>query len=248
MSAEKARALVIRQVDFSESSRVMTLFTREFGKTGVMAKGARRLKGPFEVALDLLAEIDVVMLRKSSGGLDLLTEAKLVRRFQPAPGDLLSLYGGYYLAELLEVLSVEDDPQPELYDAAVATLSELSAGRHCFAALLRFELIQLRELGQLPALEGCLECGVAFPANARIAFKVSQGGFYCPACSELQTVSHFVSEQTIHRLQALSHPEIPLAEIPLDKPRMAEARSLLTACIAQILGRKPKTLRYLPFA
>jgi len=246
MSAEKAVALVIRQVDFSESSRVLTLFTREFGKAGVLAKGARRLKGPFEVALDLLTEVDVVMLRKSSGGLDLLTEAKLRRRFQPAPGDLLSLYGGYYLAELLDSLSVENDPHPVLYDAAVSTLDQLSRGGHSLAALLRFELILLRELGQLPALEACLGCDQPFPRSGVLAFKVSQGGFFCPSCRDQITGSHLVAPQTVQKLVELVESERPLEEISLDRARQAEIRGILTASISQILGHKPKTLRYLP--
>ena len=86
MPAEQATALVLRTVDFSESSLVVTLFTREFGKIGALAKGARRLKGPFESALDLLALCRIVFLRKSSDALDLLTEAKLERRFRPFEG------------------------------------------------------------------------------------------------------------------------------------------------------------------
>ena len=85
MSAEKAQALVLRTVEFSETSLVATVFTREFGKVRGLAKGARRLKGPFDNALDLLAAWRIVFLRKSSDALDLLTEAKLERRFRP-PG------------------------------------------------------------------------------------------------------------------------------------------------------------------
>jgi DNA repair protein RecO (recombination protein O) len=77
MPAEKATAIVLSVVEFSESSSVVVLFTREFGKLHAMAKGARRPKGPFESALDLLAQCRIVFLRKSSGALDLLTEAKL---------------------------------------------------------------------------------------------------------------------------------------------------------------------------
>lgn len=94
MSSEKATAIVLRTVDFSESSLVVTLFTREFGKVRGLAKGGRRLKGPFESALDLLARCRIVFLRKSSEALDLVTEAKLVRRFRPAGHHLSSLYAG----------------------------------------------------------------------------------------------------------------------------------------------------------
>jgi len=53
MAIEKTDAIVIRVVEFSESSCVVTLFTRDFGKIAAMAKGARRPKSAFESAIDL---------------------------------------------------------------------------------------------------------------------------------------------------------------------------------------------------
>src|SRR5215468_1556688 len=101
MATEKATALVLRTTDWSETSRIATLWTREFGKVRVLAKGGRRLKSSFESALDLLTVCSIVLIRKSSGGLDLLTEAQVVKRFPRLAGDLQALYGAYYLAELL---------------------------------------------------------------------------------------------------------------------------------------------------
>src|SRR5208283_2162097 len=132
MSLEKATALVLRTTDWSESSRIATLWTREFGKVRVLAKGGRRLKSNFENALDLLTVCSIVFLRKSSGSLDLLTEAQVVRRFPRLGQDLAALYGGYYVAELLGDLTQEYDPHPALYDEAVATLADL--GREAGAA------------------------------------------------------------------------------------------------------------------
>src|ERR1700732_5645823 len=101
MAAEKATALVLRTVDWSETSRIATLWTREFGKVRVLAKGGRRLRSNFESALDLLTVCSIVLLRKSSGGLDLLTEAQVVERFPRLRTDLAALYAAYYVAELL---------------------------------------------------------------------------------------------------------------------------------------------------
>src|SRR6266436_3856551 len=100
MSAEKATALVLRTTDWSESSRIATVWTREFGKVRVLAKGGRRLKSAFENALDLLTVCDMVFLRKSAGSLDLLTEARVERRFPRLRTDLTALYAAYYVAEL----------------------------------------------------------------------------------------------------------------------------------------------------
>ena len=66
MESEKADAIVIRLADFSNTSRVVTFFTREFGKTSAIAKGGKRLKGPFDSALDLISTCRIVFLRKSS--------------------------------------------------------------------------------------------------------------------------------------------------------------------------------------
>src|SRR6478672_5481893 len=118
MPSEKSRTIVLKVIEFSETSCVVTLFTEDFGKVGALAKGARRPKGPFEGALDLLALVRIVFLRKSSDALDLLTEARLERRFRPNSGDLSSLYAAYYVAELLGELTDDYDPHPELFDAA----------------------------------------------------------------------------------------------------------------------------------
>ena len=164
MNSEKATALVLRVVEFSETSSVVTLFTREFGKIHGLAKGARRPKGPFESALDLLGLCRIVFLRKSPGALDLLTEAKLLKRFRPCGRELSSLYAGYYVAELLNELTDDYDPHPELFDEAVAMLAGLAAGEgaagDAVATLIaRFELVTLNLLGHLPSLEQCVECG-----------------------------------------------------------------------------------------
>src|ERR1700704_6110913 len=122
MATDKPQGLVIRATDFSETSRIVTLWTRELGKVRALAKGGRRLKSNFESALDLLTVCDIVLLRKTSGGLDLLTEARVVERFGRLRHDLPALYAGYYVAELLNDWTEDHDPHAALYDEALATL------------------------------------------------------------------------------------------------------------------------------
>src|SRR5205809_5993793 len=147
MPTEKAQALVIRTADWSESSRIATLWTREFGKVRALAKGGRRLKSNFESALDLLTVCDIVLLRKTSGSLDLLTEARVRERFGPLRHDLSALNAAYYIAELLGDWSQDYDPHPVVYDAALDALRHLGKPEvlkgPCVA---HFELVLLREL------------------------------------------------------------------------------------------------------
>ena len=147
MSSEKELAIVLRTIAFSETSAIVTLFTRGRGKIGALAKGARRPKSPFESALDLLAICRIVFIHKSTEALDLLTEAKLERRFRAASRDLSRLYAGYYVAELLSELTSEGDPHPELFDEAIRTLQALDGVGDVARETLRFELVALSRLG-----------------------------------------------------------------------------------------------------
>jgi DNA repair protein RecO (recombination protein O) len=243
---EKASAVVLRVIDFSETSAVVTLFTREFGKISGMAKGARRPKGPFEHALDLLAQCRIVFLRKSPGALDLLTEAKLERWFRPRGRDLASLYAGYYVAELLIELTHDYDPHPQLFDAAVQTLAELSAGGRVDAVVLRFELAALRLLGHLPSFAECAECGTAISRSARVSFGLLAGGALCEKCRvgkrKLVSVSSAVVETLSRFAETDGHAQRDTELAPAVR---GELRGVLNNYLAHLVGRRLKMHEYI---
>lgn len=250
MSTEKTEAIVIRQADFSESSRVVTLFTRDFGKISTVAKGGRRLKGPFESALDLLAVCRIVFLRKSSAALDLLTEAQLISRFRPGGGDLVGLYGGYYLAELLADLTAEYDPHPVVFDQAVETLRGLAdpttPGTRPRETLLRFEVLLLREFGHLPVFDECIVCGEPVSRARSYVFWVSQGGLICGNCRKENYSQQPIQPGTVELLKRLAAANDSSGErLGISDQQLNELRRIVTSIITHILGRRPKLYRYL---
>ncbi|MBS0209795.1 MAG: DNA repair protein RecO [Planctomycetes bacterium] len=258
MSAEKALALVIRVVDFSETSAVVTLFTREFGKLSGLAKGSRRPKGPFESALDLLGLCRIVFLAKSSDALDLITEAKLERRFRPAGHDLSHWYAGYYVAELLNELTLDRDPHPDLFDAACQTLAAL--GREECAAgvtVLRFELTALRLLGHLPSLDACVECGKPLASEGRASLGILAGGVLCATCRPGHKLVVSLSSAAWTALKALAEPA-PMAaafdtnlasdaNLALDTDRrvLGSLRGVMNQYFSHLLGHKLRMHPYL---
>jgi DNA repair protein RecO (recombination protein O) len=246
MPTEKATAIVLRKVEFSETSLVVTLFTREFGKIGALAKGARRLKSAFESALDLLAQCRIVFLRKSSDALDLLTEAKLQRRFRPAGRDLASLYAGYYVAELLGALTDEYDPHPELFDLADETLVALSGGEAVVRRVIRFELGALRLLGHMPLLDACVECGKAVATSGRVAFGLSDGGVMCNECRPGKRSVAMVSAGVLRTMAQLADLDRPTWQrIEIDPRTLGEFRGVLNHYLTNLLGHKPRMHEYL---
>ena len=241
MASEKTLAMVLRVLDFSETSSIVTLFTRDFGKIGALDKGARRPKGPFESALDLLAISRIVFIAKSSDALDLLTEAKLERRFRGADRGLSCLYAGYYVAELLNELTDLGDPHPELFDAADAALADFCAGGRIGPALLHFELTALRLLGHLPSLSACSECGRRVPAEGKVSFGLLTGGVLCTACRGGRGQVVNVKASAIHTLAQLADPETDdWREVAMDRPAHMELRELMNRYISHLLGREPR--------
>lgn len=244
MSLEKAQALVIRQYDFSETSRVVTLWTREFGKVRALAKGGRRLKSNFDSALDLLTVADIVLLRKTSGAMDLLTEARVRQRFGQLRKDLSALYAGTYLAELLGDWSEDYDPHPELFDESLRTLGDLGqAGVATGPRVARFELVLLRELGYGPALESCAGCGGEIrPGGA--TFSAAGGGVVCPRCQETFRDRRSLTTAGWNMLRRVQEEAEAWRELT-DPVVRQEIRQVLNDYVTYVRGHQPRLLPYL---
>jgi len=245
VAAEKSLAIVLRVVDFSESSCVVTLFTRDFGKISALAKGARRPKSSFEAALDLLAICRVVFLHKSSDALDLLTEARLQRRFRAGGRELRRLYAGYYVAELLTKLTDEADPHPDLFDLAETSIAGIDGQAEVASTVLRFELQALRLLGHQPSLDECVECGAAVGSGAaRVSFGMLAGGVLCRQCRAGKRSVVSVSREAIELLRQAAAGGEESSENALHAAS-GEARSVMNNYLSHLLGNRPRLQAYL---
>ncbi|MCD0461901.1 DNA repair protein RecO [Roseiconus lacunae] len=245
MAAELTTAIVLRTIEFSETSLVVHLLTRDFGQLAALAKGARRPKSSFEGSLDLLAVCRVVLIRKSSDALDLLTEAKLQRRFRGAEKSLQRLYAGYYVAEMLRLLTDNHDPHPALYDAAIDALGQIDGTGNPAATLLGFEAAALRLLGHAPTTRQCADCGNTVPRDRRMPFAPIAGGVVCPQCRSRQVSIVNVAVATVEQLEQLLAPHTR-QPVTVSASVYAELRGLLNRYIQAILGTMPRMQPFLP--
>lgn len=205
MSLEQTDAIILRVYPWSETSCVCTIYTREFGKLSVLAKGARRPKSSFEAALDLLSICRVVFIAKSADALDILTEAKLQRRYRAGAVSLLRLYCGYYVSELLDSCTDKADPQPEIYGLALETLNALEMqDTEPRAIVLRFELGLLRMTGNLPSWQQCAQCGKSVVESEWVVFGTLAGGVLCRNCQRSARQTIRVSAEVRNWLERFS--------------------------------------------
>ena len=145
-------AYVLHRHDWSETSLILDVFTRHHGRTALVAKGAKRPHSSLRPVL-----LPLQPLRLSFGGdadIRTLKTAEWVGGHVMPTGD--ALLSGYHLNELLLRLLARDDPHPALFDAYAATVRVLASGLAdalLHPALRAFELLLLREIGLLPALD-----------------------------------------------------------------------------------------------
>jgi len=250
--------IVLRTVEFSETSLVLALYTRDFGKLNVIAKGGRRLKGPFESSLDLLSRVNLSVIQKKSESLDLLTESKLIWRFRPTRENFAGLHAGYVVSELVNKFTEAGEPNPFLYDLLRYALADFEHGTFVMRSLLRFEWLFLEALGQKPELNFCVECGKDLsetPESRRLSFAPLDGGVVCSECRAGRSPIMFLSIVARSAIEQLAEQTEPLAEEYRQRPWaqfswertvQKEIRGLTSAYYNHLYGQKIKTYDLLP--
>ncbi|MBX7257682.1 MAG: DNA repair protein RecO [Candidatus Hydrogenedentes bacterium] len=127
MSQERSEAIVIRGVDFSETSRIVTFLTPERGKLACMATGVRRAKSPLAAALDTFNRVEIVYYWKEGRSVQKLGEATLLDAFTALKSDVeKSVYAAFPLEFALRVAQ-EDEPSHALYRVLADGLRDLAA-------------------------------------------------------------------------------------------------------------------------
>jgi DNA repair protein RecO (recombination protein O) len=183
----KTLALPLRCVDFSDSSQVVSLFTREQGLVDAIAKGAHREKNPFQGPFDLAVEYEVVFLERRSAGLALLTDGVVVDGLRGLHRRWERHVAASHVLEFLRAVAIQGEPEPGLFDLSIALLRQLTAasGSWIEALLARFDTLALRLLGLLGEMDACVECGRRRPEDQRPVFISPRArGVVCRSCRE----------------------------------------------------------------
>jgi DNA repair protein RecO (recombination protein O) len=241
----KDRAVCLRAVDYSETSQVVTLFGRLSGKIGAIAKGSKRAKSSFDGPIEALSFGDIVYSGVSKDRLATLTEFQQ----QPVRGELrrnlFALNSALFAAELVDLLTDEHDPHPDLFDQFVGFLQDIEEKRvepnrrDILIRLILFQLVLLHEVGLRPVLSACANCKRAFSPNwGEAYFSGSVNGLLCRDCE-----MHFPDRMPLSTKAAKCLTD--LKEIAhADDKTLEEIERVLIRHFTGILGRQPKMAEY----
>jgi DNA repair protein RecO (recombination protein O) len=184
MALITTRALVLQAFPYSETSKVLRLFTLEQGVRSVMAKGALRPKSRYGGVLEPFTEGTATFYLKEGRDLHTLSGFDLLRSRQALGRSLVGFAGASLLAELVMRTGTEE-PHPALYHAladAWDLVAEARGEAEALAASLTGAWTLVVLLGFEPQAGVCIQCGRELDAAEDVRFDAVAGGVACTGC------------------------------------------------------------------
>ncbi|HEX2187783.1 MAG TPA: DNA repair protein RecO [Longimicrobiaceae bacterium] len=234
MALVVARSLVLQSFPYSETSKILRLFTRELGLRSVIAKGALRPRSRFGGVLEPFTEGLAHFYLKEGRDLHTLSGFDLLRSRQGLGRDLLAFAGASLVAELV-LRSATEEPHEALYDAVEEALDriERAAGPGLEGATLAAVWQVVALLGFAPRTGECVTCGRALDPDEPVRFDAEGGG---AACRDCRPSGRLLEPEARRELGGMLHGRVPEA---LRGGRPAHRALLRTYLPAQLAPDRP---------
>jgi DNA repair protein RecO (recombination protein O) len=173
----RLQVLVMRRRDMGEADRLLTVLTRDRGKVNLLAKGVRRAASRKAGHLEPFTYTDLLVARGAN--LDLITQAETIVSHRHVREDLWLSSLAYYVVELADAFTQDEDPNALLFELLLETLDRLDANEAVNLALRYYELHILDLAGYQPQLFHCIQCDQPLQQEVNF-FSFERGGCLCP--------------------------------------------------------------------
>ena len=250
----KDLAICIRAIDYSETSQIVTFFTRANGKIDAIAKGSKRPRSAFDGPIEIFSHGKIVFSdpsNKSDSGKDKLATLTEFESACGGPGftslshDLDALNCCFFAAELLNKLTHENDPHPELFDSFLQFLqnaTDKESKDQMPALLILFQLSLLKEVGLQPVLNSCANCKTSHERRTtsdEYYFSSNANGIICRDCEasfpDKIRLSHYAAN-CLGNLKLIAEAK---------EKTLNEIEKVLIGHFTELLGHKPKMAKHI---
>lgn len=174
----RVEAIVLRQQDYGEADRILTLLTAG-GKISALARGIRRSTSHKSGQLGLFARATLMLARGRN--METVTQAENLEQHEGLHGDLLRFTYACYLSELCDRFAQPEEDSHEIYDLLSLGLCWMAERPHLWIWARYFEVRLLEIAGYRPELHLCVRCGREVLAKDNF-FSMPDGGVVCAAC------------------------------------------------------------------
>ena len=178
--------VVLRTYKLRESDRIVVFHTAENGKVRAVAKGVRKTKSKFGARLEPMSHVSLLLYRGRE--LDIVSQAEAVEPLSPMLSSLDRASQGLAVIEAVDQLSLEREPNPQLYRMLVGVLRTIASSPSPLNVAAFYWKLLANE-GVRPELDQCVRCGESEPDAQFVAFDLNEGGVLCRSCRSGQAIS-----------------------------------------------------------
>jgi DNA repair protein RecO (recombination protein O) len=190
-------------MDYRDSSSILTLYTKDYGKISVIHKGARSPKSKKGFIAEPLNHLQIIIYRKDSRDLQLLSSADLISHFPRIKEDLDKLKYSLAILELVKNLTPEGEENTKLFNSLTRILFLLdSSDEGPKVTFGRFFLFFLKEIGYEIQLKKCSSCQNNLMNGDNLGYN-SELGIFCSQCSGNFRIDFKLSQELFNYLLCL---------------------------------------------
>ena len=202
----KTDAVVLSKMNYGDSSCIASLFTEDFGKLSVMIKGARSPKSKFGKMIDPLNYVSVVVYKKETREIQLLSQADLIDHYPGIKNELVKLWSALAIIELVKNLLAEHEVNKKIFKGVIKILSRLNLGdENPEVTFGRFFIFFLKEIGYEIQTDSCSQCGkTKFSDNIFYNF---DKGLICGECRKSVVDNYDINLELLAYLKCLKNNE-----------------------------------------
>lgn len=242
-------AILLRRIDFGDYDLIVTLFTRDQGKTSAIAKSAKKSVKRFPGVLEPFSRLNVVLSQGRGRGMPVLQEASLQDPFFRIREDILKTAYASYWSELVALWMAEGEPQEGLYRLISHVLGELDRGTMPVEALsILFQMRFLSLAGFRPNFDHCHACKTCLDQirQESVVSDPSKGGIACPTCGYPANGRLQISKGTLKQLMWTDLKDLDhAARVRFTPKALFEGMTFLEAFVPFHIGKSPKSLKVL---
>ena len=240
----KSEAIVLKSFDFRETSRIVTFFTKNYGKVKGILKGIRKDHRKFGSQVDKFSVNDIVYYQHRNSDLHLVSQCDLRVFFFEIRKDLKKTMAASYILELVDAIMPKEEDNPKVYQLMLDYLNTLETIPDVDKLVHIFQIKILRLSGFRPHIDSCVQCRREIHGKAR--FSLKSGGLICPQCPHSETSFTIISKGTIASLLHIEQDDWGRSlRLGLTQPVKKELKYLLNNFLVYHLERRIKTAQYL---
>lgn len=238
---QKCEGIVIRATDYGETNKIVTLYTREWGKIGVMARGAKKPNSRLS-SITQLFTYGYFLIQKGTG-LSGLQQGEIITSFRSISEDIFLTAYASLIVELTDKCTDEKKPNPFHFELLYQTLNLMNEGYDPDILIDIYEMKMLNALGLYPVLNQCSVCG---QSSGHFSFSIREGGFICHRCLEHDPYHFKISPAAVKLLRLFYYFDLSrLGSISVKDTTKAELKKVIDAYYDEYSGLHLKSKKFL---